>query len=148
MEELGPLRKTMQAIVLRLNELINVNPDVQVNQENDDAIIDQLKNVMDIIKSPCLILDGQRNVKFLNSSGEELLGIRENLTSGQSLFDNLRDQGLAATIMELLQKTESSMGRAAQDSYEIGGKSTEISTVASLGKDGTGRGFLVTFNLV
>jgi hypothetical protein len=145
MEELGPLRKTMQGIILRLNELINVNPDVQVNNENDEIILDQLKNSMDLMKSPCLILDGQKNVKYLNGPGEELLGIRENLTSGQSLFDNLRDQGLAATIMELLQKSEGSMGRAVQDQYEIAGNPTEIFVMSALGKDGSARGYLATF---
>ena len=146
LDELNPLRKTMQGIILRLNELINVNPDVQVNQENDDAATDHLKNMMDIIKVPALILDGQKNIKYINSTGEELLGMRENLTSGLSLFDNLRDQGLAATIMESIQNSESNGGKSANDSYEINGKPTTISTVASIGKDGSGRGFLTVFH--
>ena len=76
---------------------------------------------------------------------EDLLGIRENASAGQSLLDTARDQGFAATLIELCDNSANNNGSHQREDYEIGGKEMVINVTALMGKDKFAKGFYVTF---
>ena len=100
---------------------------------------------MEGAQGPILILNSEKVIQNINPEAEDLIGIRENASAGQSLLDTARDQGFAATIIDLCDKSANNEGSNQKEGYQIGGKDMSINVVALVGKDKFAKGFYITF---
>lgn len=143
--ELHPLRNTINSILTRIKELQNVDGgDVQTLEE-DAPYLRTMKEFMEGAQGPVMILNSEKVIQNLNAEAEDLIGIRENASAGQSLLDTARDQGFAATIIDLCDKSASNEGCHQKENYQIGGKDMVINVVGLVGKDKFTKGFYITF---
>lgn len=144
-KELNPLRNTVNSILSRIKELQNIDSGVAQDLEEDHSYVRSLKEFMQGAQGAVLILNSEKHIQHLNPEAEDLIGIRENASAGQSLLDTARDQGLAATLIDLCDKSASNEGCNHRDSYEIGGKEVDINVVSLMGKDKFAKAFYITF---
>jgi len=92
-----------------------------------------------------MILNSEKYIQNINLEAEDLIGLRENSSAGQSILDTARDQGFAATVIDLCDQSANNEGCNQKEIYEIGGKQMEINVNALMGKDKFAKGFYITF---
>lgn len=143
--EIHPLRNTINSILARIKELQNVDGGEVQNLEEDGPYLRTLKEFMEGAQGPVLILNSEKVIQHLNSECEDLIGIRENASAGQSLLDTARDQGFAATVIDLCDRSANNEGCNQKEGYQIGGKDMTVNVSALIGKDKFAKGFYVTF---
>ncbi|MGE3610798.1 MAG: FHA domain-containing protein [Bacteriovoracaceae bacterium] len=144
-KEINPLKNSINSVLSRIKELQNVDSGQIQELEEDSSYIRHLKEFMQGAQGPVLILNSEKLIQHLNPEAEDLIGIRENASAGQSLLDTARDQGFAATLIDLCDRSANNEGSHQKESYEIGGKETDINVVALIGKDKFAKAFYVTF---
>ena len=144
-KEIHPLRNTINSILTRIKELQNTDGGEVQSQEEDGPYLRTLKEFMEGAQGPILILNSEKVIQNINPEAEDLIGIRENASAGQSLLDTARDQGFAATIIDLCDKSANNEGSNQKEGYQIGGKDMSINVVALVGKDKFAKGFYITF---
>lgn len=143
--QLNPLRNTINSILGRIRELQNEDNGDMETAEEDGPYIRSLKEFMIGAQGPVMILDSAKVIHHLNAEAEDLIGIRENASSGENFVDTARDQGLAATVIDLCDRSANNDGSNQKESYEIGGKDIEINVTSLIGKDKFAKGFYITF---
>lgn len=146
MEEISPLRNSINSILQRIRELQQDENNDFVEIEEDAPYVRRLNEFMQGSGSPVLILNSEKNVSHISLDCEDLIGMRESSSIGTSLLDTMRDQGLAATIIDLCDQSANNDGSHQSDEYEIGGRLFEVNVVSLIGKDSFAKGFYITFN--
>ncbi len=144
-KELNPLRGTINSILSRIKELQNSDSGEVQSLEEDGPYLRTLKEFLQGAQGPVLILDSEKVIHFINAEAEDLIGIRESASAGKSILDTARDQGFAATIIDLCNNSASNEGMNQKENYEIGGKEMEINVTSLIGKDKFAKGFYITF---
>jgi len=144
-KELNPLRNTINSILTRIKELQSAETGEVQTVEEDAPYLRQLKEFLSGANGPAMILNSEKIIQNINNECEDLIGIRENASAGQSLLDTARDQGMAATIIDLCDQSANSDGLSHKETYEIGGKNMDINVVAMIGRDRFAKGFYITF---
>jgi PAS domain-containing protein len=144
-KELHPLRNSVNSLLTRVKELQNEDTGDMQTIEEDGPYIRTLQEFMAGSHGPVMILDSEKIIQNINPECEDLIGLRDNSASGQSLLDTARDQGLAATIIDLCDQSANSDGGRQKETYEIGGKAIDINVVAMIGKDHFAKAFYITF---
>lgn len=142
--ELSPLRNTINSILSRIKELQNEDNGESQTIEEDGPYIRVLKEFMEGAQGPVIILDSGKVIHHINKDAEELIGIRENASAGQSLIDTARDQGFAATVTELCDKSANSDGTNFKSDWNMNGKDIVINVAALIGKDKFAKCFYIT----
>lgn len=145
MQEIIPLRNNLNMILNRYHDLSSGDSS-SMTMEDDTGYVLQMKQLMLASPGPVMILDSDKKIKGMNQSIEEVLGIRELMSLDSSLLDVIRDQGLAATIIDLCDQAASSGGDCKIDSYEINGRSYEIRSASLIGRDHFSKAFYVGFS--
>ncbi len=143
--ELQPLRNTINSILTRIKELQNTETGQVEELEDDAPYIRTLKEFLTGAQGPVMILNSEKIIQNLNLEAEDLVGIRESASAGQSILDTARDQGLAATIIDLCDQSANNDGSNQKETYEIGGKEIEINVAALIGRDRFAKGYYITF---
>ena len=92
-----------------------------------------------------VILNSEKVIQYINSVGEDLVGLRETSSSGMSLLDTVRDQGFAATMIDLCDQSSNANGSHCNSSYEIGGRDHQVHVTSLIGKDGFPKAFYISF---
>ncbi len=113
--------------------------------EEDGAYIRTLQEFLLGAQGPVMILNAEKVIQNINPECEDLIGLRENASQGQSILDTARDQGFAATIIDLCDKSATNEGCNQKETYEINGKEVEINVATIIGKDKFAKGFYITF---
>ncbi|HXH74365.1 MAG TPA: FHA domain-containing protein [Bacteriovoracaceae bacterium] len=144
-KEIHPLRNTINSLLTRLKELQNVDSGETQTLEEDGPYLRTLKEFMAGSQGAVMILNSEKIIQNLNAECEDLVGIRENASAGQSILDTARDQGFAATLIDLCDKSANNEGCNQKEIYEIGGKQMGINVSALIGKDRFAKGFYITF---
>ncbi len=145
MKESRPLRSSINSILQRLRELQNTDEASFEDMEDEAPYLRKLEDFLVGAQGPVMILNSEKNITRLNTECEDLIGIRENASSGMSLLDTARDQGFAATVIDLCDQSANNEGCNQKETYEIGGTEMSINAVALVGKDGFAKGFYITF---
>ena len=146
MQELTPLKSTINSLLQRIKELSSDDQTSEFEEMEDDSIyVERLGEYLDGSNGPVMILDSQKLIQRLNPEAEDLIGIRESASTGESLLDCAREKGFAATIMELCDDCANQEGRCQKGNYEITGHEYEIFVNTMIGKDGFAKAFFVTF---
>lgn len=144
-KEINPLRNTVNSVLARVKELQNTESGDVQTVDDDAPYIRALKEFMAGAQGAVMILNSEKVIEHINPEGEDLIGIRENASSGQSILDTARDQGFAATVIDLCDQSANSEGMNQKENYEIGGKDVEINVAALIGRDNFAKGFYITF---
>tara|TARA_R110002072_G_scaffold534_1_gene3436 strand:+ start:46904 stop:48460 length:1557 start_codon:yes stop_codon:yes gene_type:complete len=145
MEELNPLRGSINTILQRMRELNNEDEGEFAEEENDQGYVDTLKEFMMGANGAAMVLDSQKNVCFMNSEAEDLCGFRENASQGMNLLDVSREQGFSGTVIELCDNSANNMGTNQSAEYELSGIPHVVNVAALMGKDGFAKAFYLTF---
>ncbi|MBP9674226.1 MAG: FHA domain-containing protein [Bacteriovoracaceae bacterium] len=145
MAEMNPLRDTINTLLQRMRELQSEDKSEFQELESDDSYLQILNGFMQGSQGPVLILDSQKLIRYINTEGEDLLGLRENASAQMSLLDTARDQGFAATVIDLCDQCANAGGANQKTSYEISGKEYWINVVSLIGKDSFAKAFYITF---
>ena len=142
---MNPLRNTINSVLGRIKELQNTDSGDMETLEEDGAYVRTLQELLAGAQGAAMILDSQKHIQNINPEGEDLLGIRENSSAGQSILDTARDQGFAATVIDLCDRSANNEGSNQKEHYEIGGKDIAINVAALVGKDRFAKAFYITF---
>jgi len=145
--EFSPLRSTINSILQRIQELQSEDGGEFAEIEDDASYIRTLYEFMQGAQGPCVILNSEKNIEHINPEGEDLTGMRESSASGTSLLDSARDQGFAATVIELCDQSANNEGTSQNAAYELTGKNYDIFVSSLVGKDNFAKSFYVTFVL-
>jgi pSer/pThr/pTyr-binding forkhead associated (FHA) protein len=145
MEEMRPLRNSINSILQRMRELQNAESGEFAEVEDDGPYLRTLEEFLRGSNGPAVILNQDKVIHMINAEGEDLTGLREASAKGSSLLDSLRDQGFAATVIDLCDKSASNAGCNQQETYDISGRAHQINVVTLMGKDSFPKGFFVTF---
>lgn len=144
-KELHPLKNSINSILSRLKELQSADTGEMQTLEEDGPYLRALEEFMAGAQGPVMILNSEKIIQRINPEGEDLIGLRENSASGQSILDTARDQGFAATVIDLCDQSANNDGCNQRENYEIGGKQIAINVTALIGKDKFAKGFYITF---
>lgn len=144
-KEIAPLRNTINSLLQRLRELQSAETGEMQNNDDEAPYIRSLLEFMAGAQGPVMVLSGEKLIQGINLEAEDLIGIRQNASQGMSLLDAARDQGFAATLMDLCDKSANNDGVNQKENYEISGKDIAINVVAVMGKDKFAKGYYVTF---
>lgn len=146
MSSLNPLRDSINSVLQRMRELNTEGGDSEfVEEEEDDAYVATLKEFLRGSVGAAIVLDSQKNVVSINMEAEDLTGMRESAAEGMNLLDVAREQGFAATVLDLCENSASNAGTNQSSEYELSGIPHEIHVVALIGKDAFAKGFYITF---
>ncbi len=144
-KEIFPLRNTINSLLTRIKDLQNAaTGEVQVHEE-DGPYLNVLKEFIKGAQGPVMLLNSEKIIQNLNLEAEDLIGLRENSAAGQSLLDTARDQGFAATVIDLCDQSANNDGCNQKETYEIGGKEITINVAALMGRDNFAKAFYITF---
>ena len=146
-EEIRPLRNTINSILQRIRELQSEDGGEFQDIEEDGPYVRRLYEFMQGAQGPVLILNSEKNIEHINSECEDLIGIRESSGAGSSLLDSARDQGFAATVMDLCDQSANNDGVDQYEPYELTGKNFNVHVNGLVGKDNFAKAFYVTFVL-
>lgn len=145
MKEVTPLRSQINSMLQRIREMQSAETGEFQDLEDEAPYIRTLEEFMRGAMGPAMILNSEKVIHSINAAGEDLTGLRESSAAGTSLLDSLRDQGFAATVIDLCDQSASNEGCNQQEVYEINGKEMQINVVSMIGKDSFAKGFYVTF---
>lgn len=143
--ELNPLKNSINSLLARIRELNNEENDDFGEEEGDETYVRTLYEFMQGAAGPTMILDSQKNLAHINIEGEDTTGIRENASQGMSLLDVSREQGFAATIIELCDNSANNLGTNQQGEYDLQGIPHTIHVASLIGKDSFAKAFYVNF---
>lgn len=144
-KELHPLKNTINSILTRIKELQSVGSGEVQSMEEDGPYLRSLEEFMAGAQGPVMILNSEKVIQRINPEAEDLIGLRENSAAGQSILDTARDQGFAATVIDLCDQSANNEGCNQKETYEIGGKQISINVASLMGKDKFAKGFYITF---
>lgn len=144
-KELNPLRASVNSLLQRVKELQNVEGAEMQELEDDSSYVRSLYEFMQGAQGPVMILNSEKTIQHLNLEAEDLIGLRENSSAGQSLLDTARDQGFAATVIDLCDQSASNDGVNQKENYEISGIDIAVNVCSLIGKDKFAKAFYVTF---
>jgi pSer/pThr/pTyr-binding forkhead associated (FHA) protein len=144
-QELNPLRNSINALLARIRELNNEGEDEFAEEEGDEMYVRQLYEFMQGAAGPTCILDSQKNLSHINLEAEDITGMRESASQGMSLLDVSREQGFAATVIELCDNSANNLGTNQQGEYELQGIPYTIHVSSLIGKDGFAKSYYITF---
>lgn len=146
MDELSPLRNSINAVLQRLRDLQKDDDSDDFDEiEADDSYILTLIEFMRGAGVPCIILNSEKLISKINPEAEEITGMRDSSSAGLSLLDSAREQGFAATILDLCESSAMNLGSSQEGEYELQGFQYMIFVSSLLGKDNFAKGFYVTF---
>lgn len=144
-KEIAPLRNTINSLLQRLRELQSTESEQMQSTEEEAPYIRTLLEFMEGAQGPIMVLSGEKLIQGINPEAEDLIGIRQTASQGMSLLDAARDQGFAATLMDLCDQSANNDGVHQKENYEIGGKDIVVNVVALMGKDKFAKAYYVTF---
>ncbi len=147
-EELNPVRNAINTGLQRLRELQKDESEADPNDiESDEAYVNTLIEFMNGAQGPVIVLNSSKNLVKLNSSAEDVCGIRLSMSEGMNILDITKERGFAATLIELCDNSANNGGTSQQGSYELQGKQYGVFVTTLIGKDGFAKGFYISFVL-
>jgi pSer/pThr/pTyr-binding forkhead associated (FHA) protein len=147
-EELSPVRNSVNTTLQRLRELQRDENDIDPNEiESDESYVNTLKEFLLGSAGPAIVLNSAKNLMEINTTAEDLCGIRKSMSEGMNILDITKERGFAATLIEMCDNSSSNMGTSQSGHYELQGKQYNIFINSLMGKDGFAKAFYISFVL-
>ena len=145
-EEATQLKNSINNLIQRYREADKDAGDMEFDEvEESGPYLNILEEFLRGANGPTMVLDQDKNLMRINLKAEDLTGIRESGSEGMSLLDVAREQGLAATVIELCDNSANNEGTSQSGNYELQGDDYNVFVTAMMGKDGFAKCFYVTF---
>ncbi|MBF0298785.1 MAG: FHA domain-containing protein [Oligoflexia bacterium] len=144
-QEIKPLIGTMNTVLQKYQESQGMASATEGEIEEDGKYVGILKEFMLGANGPTVILNSEKLIQNVNPLAEDLIGIRESVGANMSLLDVARDQGFAATVIDLCDQSANNSGVCQKGNYEFQGHAHEICVTALMGKDNFAKAFYITF---
>ncbi|MCO4754300.1 MAG: FHA domain-containing protein [Bacteriovoracaceae bacterium] len=144
-DEIQPLKNTVNSILQRVREMQSEDGGDFAEIEEDGPYVRTLYEFMNGAQGPVIVLNSEKMIEHINPEGEDLTGMRESSAGGTSLLDSARDQGFAATVIDLCDQSANNEGTSQSEVYELTGKNYMIHVSSLIGKDNFAKAFYVTF---
>lgn len=145
-EELNPLRSSINTLIQRFRELQKDNLEDDFTElESDESYVAALYEFMQGANGPVMILNSEKNLSHINSSAEDVTGMRASSATGMSLLDTAREKGFAATVLELCDMSGNNGGTSQHGEYELSGHQYLLHAVSLIGKDNFPKAYYITF---
>lgn len=142
----------LNKVISDVNNLLARNRELQSDgsaefeeMEEDTTYVATLQEFLRGNAGAGIVLNSEKNVESVNPEAEDLTGIRESSSQGQSLLDVAREKGFAATVIELCDQSADNGGTSQQGVYELGGFDHTVYVASLLGKDNFAKAFYITF---
>ncbi len=143
--ELDKLKNSINTSLQRIRELSAEEGDEVIEEESDERYVASLYEFMQGAQGAAMILDSNKNLSYINLEAEDLCGIRESASQGMGLLDVAREQGFAATIIELCDNSANNNGTHQEGHYDISGVPHKVCVVCLIGRDNFAKSFYITF---
>jgi len=144
--ELANFKGSLNTVLQRLRELTSTGSSNEFKEAEDAApYINTLREFIRGSGVPALVMDSEKNVMVVNSEAEDLTGIRQTAAENMNILDVAREQGFAATLIELCDKSASNGGLGQDGTYSLGGHEYKIYVNTLMGKDNFAKAHYVTF---
>jgi len=143
--ELNSVISDVNNLLARNRELQNEGSGEFEEVEDDTTYVATLQEFLRGNAGAGMVLNSEKNVESVNGDAEDLTGIRESSSQGQSLLDVAREKGFAATVIELCDQSADNGGTSQQGTYELGGYDHSIYVTSLLGQDNFAKAFYLTF---
>ncbi|MBF0359811.1 MAG: FHA domain-containing protein [Oligoflexia bacterium] len=143
--ELKPLIGTMNTVLQKYQESQGMATASDADIEQDGKYVGILREFLLGSTGPAMILNSEKLIQNINTVAEDLIGIRETVGANMSLLDVARDQGFAATVIDLCDQSANNGGVCQKGHYEFQGHAHEICVTALIGKDNFAKAFFITF---
>ena len=144
-KEMVGIKNSIDTSLQRIRELGNEEDDDVVEEEGDESYVRSLYEFMQGAQGAVMILDSQKNVAYINYEAEDLCGIRQSASEGMNLLDVSREQGFAATVIELCDNSANNDGKHQRGEYELSGILHQLNITALIGRDNFAKAFYITF---
>ena len=141
------MRNSVNSILQRIRELQNEDSGEFAELEEDGPYVRRLYEFLQGAQGPVMVLNSEKLIEHINPEGEDLTGMRESTAQGTSLLDSARDQGFAATVIDLCDQSANNEGTDQSEVYELTGKNYAIHVNSLMGKDNFAKAFYITFVL-
>jgi len=145
-EEFNQLKQSIFSIIQRNRELNNDDDASSIDIEDDFKYVQSLKEIFRGVNNPAMVLNSEKKLQAINSYAEDLTGIRESSSVGLDVLEICREQGFAATLIELCDQSASSDGSCCEGEYELSGIPSHIYVSCLIGKDQFAKAYFI--NLV
>ncbi len=109
--ELKPLIGTINSLLAKVLESQGDGSEDFGELEDDDKYISILQGFLLGSNGPGMVLNSEKLIQNINMEAEDLTGMRESASIGMSLLDIARDQGFAATVIELCDNCSNNEGK-------------------------------------
>lgn len=144
-KEILPLTQTVNSILTRIKEMLSNESGEMQSIDDEGPYLRTMDELLIGAQGPVMILNSEKKIQRINPEAEDLLGLRENSSAGSEILGQARDNGLAATIIDLCDRSASNDGCNQNEIYEISGKQISINAIALMGKDNFSKGYYLTF---
>ncbi len=138
-EEFYPLISLFNSLLTKIKSYEGVSP----TEEDAQSYLDLADYFHQLASTPCVLLNGEKLVYKINSSAEELLGLRQSSTLNQSFLELIRDPGLSSQLLNLIDQCQFST--LSSNNYEIGGRNYALSVLLLKGKDLNPKAYFLQF---
>ena len=145
MIELTKLRNLINSLLQRIRELQNEDDGESSDLEDEEPYIETLHQFLLAAGGAAMVLTSEKKIRYLNPEAEDLTGIRESMAEGAEILDVARDQGFAATIIDICDETVNSQGEVAKQEWELRGENYSVCAITLFGRDSFSKGFFITF---
>jgi pSer/pThr/pTyr-binding forkhead associated (FHA) protein/PAS domain-containing protein len=145
--EMIPVLNTLNSVLLKYMEQQTQGREGSSMEqvEDDGKYIEILRGFLEAAAGPAMILNSEKLLVAMNTEAEDVTGIRESASTGNSLLDIARDQGFAATVIELCDQCANSGGMPQKGQYELTGKDYDIHVNAMIGRDNFAKAYFISF---
>lgn len=146
MSEILPLRNSINALLQTVRELQGDGSDTEFEEQEDDSTyVAVLEEFMTGADGPVMILDSDKKIKRINVECEDLVGIRESMGVDMDVMEVAKDQGFAATVVDMCDRCANDSGKNQTETYELAGYDYNIHITALMGKDSFAKAYYISF---
>jgi hypothetical protein len=119
----------------------------EANSDNEQQIVDNMLQVFtstaSTITQPCMLLDGERRVKFMNAVFEEMTGIHLAQAQGDVLSNVSRDESFSGLVQEMTEKAARAGADGVDEDYEFNSGIHKLNCKAIMGTPGKVEAYLL-----
>ncbi|MBF0312504.1 MAG: FHA domain-containing protein [Oligoflexia bacterium] len=145
LSEIKPLVSIINTVLLKYLDMQNTGTSSDNEIEEDGKYVTILREFMLGANGPAIVLNSEKMIQFINPTAEDLTGIRESAAAGMGLIDMARDQGFAATVIDLCDQSANNGGVSQKGSYELSGVPYSLYITSLIGKDNFAKAFYISF---
>lgn len=144
MKELDEFVQLVNTTIQKSSHALPGAGQVQSQGASIEDVLGSMKFAAQKAANPMMIIDGDRNVAYLNGPMEELTSMRLDGVMGQPLTTAIGDQSFLLMLTDLIEKSALASTDGVSDSLEFSGVNYEVSAYGVGASQGQARGYVIS----